>query len=422
MNNNAQITAAALITAATTGFAAAGSLELDRSYAAELKADAGARTILNQTNLSNVEVEVGVRFGYSINLRDGVSPDDDETTIGFQFSEAEVAISGDVTDNMHAHISFDFGPDDTDSSGSEGTAHLSEAYVDWTVNDDFKLRVGQFVPAFSSEASTSEFHMMNSYRSTTHEFLGTPSYTQGVEASFGGDTWDLTVGFNDGPNTASTAFNSSSEADYAFNARFDFYGDSNKERFMDQTSWRGSENGWRIGAGLMYATMGQTNPSTVAEPTALFYTVDGAFEGDGWAVRGAFYGSTPDPDVTDDFNNFGFELGGSVFMSDQWELFGRWDILILDDDSTAMQTSGEDTFNYIAFGANYYFVPESHAAKLTLEIGVALDETADILNTSGDTGVGAIGSSSSVGSNGFFQDVAGEDGQVMISGVMQWLF
>lgn len=425
MKNSAQITAAALIMAATTGFAAAGSLELDRAYASELKADAGTRSVLNQGNLSNVDVHVGVRFGYSWNSRDGSSLGDDEDTIGFQFSEVEVALEGDVTDNMHGRVSFDFGPSNTDSTHGEGTAELEDAYVDWAVNDDFTLRVGQFIPAFSAEASTSEFNMMNSYRSVTHEFLGTPSWTQGVQATFGGDTWDFSVGFNDGPNTSGTPFNSSSEADFGFNARFDFFSDSDKARFADQTSWRGSEAGWRVGAGFMFATYGNTNPaSTTAESDNIFFTIDGAYEGDGWAVRAAFYGNDFDPQATGavEHSNYGFELAGSVFFNDQWEAFARWDTLLLDDDAGAGQVSsgGEENQNFVAVGANYYFVPESQAAKFTFEIGIAIDETADITNSTGDMGTTPIGSGP--GSSGFLSDVAGENGQLMVSGTMQWLF
>lgn len=423
MNNSAQITAAALIAAATS-FATAGSLDLDRAYASELKADAGTRSVLNQGNLSNVEVSVGVQFGYSYNSRgDDATPTlgDSDTTMGFGFQEVQVAIEGDVTDNMRGRISFDFGPNDTDSTMAGGSAYLEDAYVDWAVNDSFDLRVGQFTPAFSSEASTSTFHTVNAYRSVTHEFLGTPSWAQGIQATWGGDTWDFSAGFTDGPASSNTAFNSSSEADFAFNARFDFFGDSNKERFADQSSWRGSDAGWRLGAGLIWASYGDTNPaSTAAESDNLWYTIDGAYEGDGWSVWAAFYGTDTDPTTGTDHTNYGFELGGSMFFSDQWEGFARWDTLLLDDDAGAGQTSGEDSFNFIAIGANYYFVPESHAAKLTLEVGVALDETADITNTAGDTGTTPIGSGP--GSSGFLSDVAGEDGQFMVSAIMQWLF
>ncbi len=432
MNNSAQITAAALIAAATS-FATAGSLDLDRAYASELKADAGARSVLNQGNLGNVTVSAGVRFGYTYNSRSDDAAGtlgDNDTTMGFGFSEASVAIEGDVTDNMHARISFDFGPDDVGGAGGAGAALLEDAFVDWAVNDSFDLRVGQFVPSYSAEASTSEFHTMGNYRAVSHEWLATPGWAQGIEATWGGDTWDLTVGFTDGFGTnatgngsGNTAFNASGEADFAFNARFDMYSDSNKDRFADQTSWRGSDAGWRFGAGLYFASFGSTNPSGV-ETDDFSWTVDGAYEADGWALRAAFYMYDNEFGATSDASNMGFEVGGSFFFSDQWEGYARWDALIVDDDATAGQTTNEDWFNFLSFGANYYFVPESHAAKLTLEVGISLDETADLTGTAGDTGAGPLGAANpgSFGSSGFAQELAGEDGQFNISAMMQWMF
>lgn len=414
MKNSAQITAAALIAAATT-FANAGSLELDRSYASELKADAGARSVLNQGNLGNLEVSAGVQFSYAFNTRDGNGDDDD--TMGFGFNEARIAIEGDVTDNMRARVSFDFGPNDSDNS-DQGSAQLEDAYVDWAVNDSFSLRIGQYTPSFSAGASTDDFHTTAAYRSVTEQFIGNPTWTQGIEASWGGDTWGLNVGFIDGPNTGSTAFNSSAEQDYAFNARFDIYSDSNKARFDDQSSWRGSEAGWRLGAGAIYATSGDTNPSGT-EVDTLWYTVDVAYEADGWALWGAFWGNDIDPDGGTSHTNFGLEFGGSFFFSDQWEGFARWDTLMLDDDAGAGQTSGEDSLNFLAVGVNYYFVPESQAAKLTLQMGASFEETADITNTAGDTGVNPFSNGTGTG---FLQDAAGEDGQFYFAAMMQWLF
>lgn len=411
------MTTASIFVAGATGFAAAGSLELDRGYAAELKADAGTRSVLNESNLSNVEVSVGVRFGFSYNSLDGSVPSDDDTTMGFQFRDVEVAIEGDVSDNMHARLSFQFGDSNSNFVAASGVAVLEDAFVDWDVNEDFSLRVGQFIPAYSAEASTSEFNMMSAHRAVSHEYVGTPSWTQGVEAHFGGDSWEFAIGFNDGFATQNTAFNGP-EFDYAFNARFDFFSDSDKARFDDQTSWRGSANGWRAGAGLFFTAIGHTNPSAIGENDRVAYTLDGAYEGDGWAVRAAFYSSSVDG-TFGDFTNMGLEVGGSVFFSDKWEGFARWDMLILDDDAGAGQTTGEDTFNFVTIGANYYFVPESHAAKFILELGISLDETADIVSPVGNTVVTAFGAASSTG---FFQENAGEDGQIMISGTMQWLF
>ncbi len=424
MNKSAQLSAAIAL-AATAGFATAGSLEIDRAYAAELKADAGTRSVLNVGNASGITVHAGARFSYSYNSRsDDASSTlgDNDTTMGFAFSEAEVRVSGDVTENMRATVSFDFGPHNgRGTGGTTGDAALEDAYVDWNVNDSFSLRVGQFIPNFSGEANVSEFNMMNSYRSVSHEFLNTPSWTQGVEAHFGGDNWAGSVSFSDGFGTANTAFNSASESDWAFGARFDFYSDANQARFDDQTSWRGSDAGWRVGGGISFATAGNTNPATTPEVDTFFWNFDGAYEADGWTVRAAVFGYSYDGGTGANFDDMGFEVAGSFFMSDQWEIFGRWDAMILDDNGEGLiAAAADDTFNFVAFGANYYFVPESHAAKFTFEIGMALDETA--LLGGGSFGGTSVTGVSGLGSAGYLGDLAGEDGELMASGTLQWLF
>ncbi|MFK7883875.1 MAG: porin [Phycisphaerales bacterium] len=392
MNKLAQIS----LIASTAGLATAGSLELDRSYAADLRSDASSRALL-ANNGAGVQVDVGMRFNYTINSRDdmGLANPDDDTTIGFSFDDVEVRLSGDVTDNISATVSFDFGEDDGVSGNT--AVNLEDAYADWAINDGLTLRIGQFVPQFSAEASTSEYHMTNGERSVSHEWLATPSWTQGIEVHFGGDTWSGAIGFNDGPGTWSTAFNAATEADYAFNARFDFFSDSDKGRFADQTSWRGSAAGWRLGAGVIFATYGETNPSsTTAGADAFWYTIDGAYEGDGWAVRAAFYGNSVSPDSGADTDSYGMEIGASMFFDDQWEGYVRFDYVAIEDNGLAAGVN--DDYSFISGGVNYYMVPESHAAKMQFELGFALDETSGAMGAltgaapTGTTPIGGGGS------------------------------
>lgn len=363
----------AITIAASAGFATAGSLDLDRAYAAELRSDAGAYSVLN-SSAANLTISAGTRFAYTINTRDNDALGDNDTTIGFGFQEVEVRLNGQVTDSINATISFDFGPDDqagpyTDS----GTATLEDAYADWMINDSFTLRIGQFVQAFSAGRSISEFHMMGNYRSSTESALGDSGWAQGVEAHFGGDTWAGAIGFTDGPFSANTAFDNAAEVDYSINARFDFFSDSDKERFMDRAAWRGQAAGWRIGAGVIFASAGDTNPSAATTTDLLSYTIDAAYEGDGWGVNAAFFGNNVDNGTTDLDTN-GFEIGANLFFSDQLEGFARYDVLLLDD--TVFTT--EDTFSFVSAGINYYLVPESHAAKLTAEIGFAFEDSTGI--------------------------------------------
>ncbi|MBL4592141.1 MAG: hypothetical protein JKY96_09305, partial [Phycisphaerales bacterium] len=401
MNKSAQISAAILL-ATTAGLATAGSLDADRAYASELKADAATRSSLNVGNANNIEVEVDLTFTYSYNDRSGASLGDDGTTVGFALGEAQVRISGDVTENMSATVSFDFGPEDgvgfRSFLGSRGgSAILEDAFVDWEVNDSFSLRIGQFIPNFSSEANTSERNTLSLYRSVSHEFLNTPSWTQGVEAHFGGDNWAGTIGFTDGfgagntgiADLASSSSSAAAEADYAFHARFDYYSDSDQARFNDQTSWKGSSNAWRVGGGIAFATVGDTNPAFggASGVDGLFWNIDAAFEGDGWTVRAAVFGTSIDPDGGTSFDDMGFEIGGSVFMSDQWELFARYDMMILDDNGAGLIGAGvDDSFSFVGIGANYYFVPESHAAKFTVDATFTLDDSTNMDALMGGSG------------------------------------
>lgn len=400
MNKFAQLSALA----ATAGLATAGSLDLDRSYAAELRSDAGAYSVLN-SSAANLQVTAAARFGYGINLRDNSAlANDDETTVGFGFQDVEVRLTGQVTDSINATISFDFGPDenaDLGSSSDAGSANLEDAYADWTVNEGFSLRVGQFIQAFSAGRNISEYHMMGSFRSSAQSVLGDNAYSQGIEAHFGGDQWGAALGFSDGPRTANTAFNSAEEADYAFNGRFDFYSDTDKARFDDRAAWRGQSAGWRIGAGGFWSMTGDTNPSG-PEDEFLSFTVDGAYEGDGWGVYAAGFWQNIDLDGAGSEDNLGGEIGANMFFSDQFEGFARYDIIVFDEDVTA----DEDTFQAVNVGINYYFVPESHAAKFTADIGWAFDDTRGI-PSEGQFGGGFLGDS---------------DGELNLALMLQFMF
>ncbi len=414
MNKLAQIS----LIAGTAGLATAGSLDMDRSYAAELRSDSAARDLLNSNAGAGVQVDVAMRFYYGLNFRDdaGLPNPDDDTTIGFGWDDAEVRLSGDITDNMRGTISWDFGPADYPGAGAVA---LEDAFADWTVNDSLTLRVGQFNPQFSAERNTSEYHMLGAMRSVTFDTVGNPTWTQGIEAHFGGDTWSAAVGFNDGPGAGPGGFNASGDADYAFNARFDIFSDSDKARFADQTSWRGSAAGWRVGAGLIYATYGDTNPSgTSLESDSLWYTIDGAYEGDGWSVRAAFYGANTDPNVGNSTDDYGFEIGASMFFNDQWEGFLRWDTLMLDD--VNLVATSEDTYNFLSGGFNYYFVPESHAAKFTFSVAYAFDATTGAEGAFDDPGFAAPTGMAPFGSSGFLGSQ--DDGELMITALMSLMF
>ena len=80
-------------------------------------------------------------------------------------------------------------------------------------------------------------------------------------------------------------------------------------------------------------------------------------------------------------------MQGGVFLTNKTELFARYDIVMPDDG----RDSDDDDFSTITAGINHYFVEQSHAAKLTVDVLYFLDAQADSSSVvSRSTGVGLL--------------------------------
>lgn len=400
---NTKLTVLAAAVAASAGLAQAGSdLSLTRSHA--LVNDASSYdSLLSTSNAANIQVSAQIQARYQVNIRDDASttlanPDDD-LTLGFSMRRAKVFVSGDVTDNISANLSFAF-------SRSSGAAALEDAYADWAINEDFTLRMGQFKTQLIREENVSAKRQLASDRSVVNETLNMDR-SQGVEAHFGGDSWRGAIGFTDGINTDNTAFNSSSEADYGLNARFEFLmgGEAEWSQFKQFTSWRGSNAGGMLGAAIAFQSMGDTNPSNPAGSSDMTTaTVDFSWVADGWNAYVAGIWQSASPAVGADTDVYGIVAQGGFFVTDQDELFARWDVFMPDDSNAP----ADDDFNTITVGWNHYFTPESHAAKFTLDLQYFLDATTM------STGVAT--------SDGHNLLPDSEDGQIGLTAQMQFLF
>ena len=401
---NTKIAIAAVL-AASAGLAQAETdLSLARSY--ELtNAASGYDALLSNYNASNVKVKAQIQARYQYNERqmnDDTAPynSDNDTTMGFSIRRTKVEVSGDVTDNISAKVKFAF-------SRSSGAAALEDAYGKWKINDDVTLKIGQFKQSMLREENMSSSKQLASERSAVNETFN-QGFSQGIEASFGGDSWRGAVGFTDGFGTSNTAFNSSSEADYALNARFDFlFGDAEWGQFGQFTSWRGSASGGMIGAAIAYQSTGSTNPALANDVDMTTGTIDFSYVSDGWNLFAAGVWRNMDTGAGTDMDDFGVIVQGGFFVTDQDELFGRWDAIFPDSNNAP----ADEEFNALTFGWNHYLVPESHAAKFTLDLNYYLDAS-DSAST--------IVSTSSSGGHNLLSDT--DDGQFGITAQFQFLF
>lgn len=396
MQNTFKVTGTALILAALSGTALGQEgLDLDRAYASQLRSDAETRSsLLGNTNSANVNIEVMTQFRYMYNSRDELTPGalgDDDTTMGFDTPRTQVRLSGSVTDDISALVVFDFGA--AENGTAQGTANLLVAQGAWSLNDNWAMLFGQWHnPVMGSENFAPE-HTLAVDKSFTNEFFQV-GYTQGVAFAYAGDQFKFVGAFSDGAeyitnysSVSNSAFNAAGENDFGITGRFDWLIEGTWDQFADATSWRGSNYGVKLGAGAHWQTQGDTNDSGAGSGSlpaghdsteVTFWTVDAQAEGDGWNAFAQYVGHDVDIEATTNLNytNHGFIAQGGVFVSDQVELFGRYDVVMLDDVLVLAGTS--DNYQSITAGMNYYFVPESHAAKFTLDAVFAIDESVNM--------------------------------------------
>ncbi|HCT44840.1 MAG TPA: hypothetical protein DF699_06485 [Phycisphaerales bacterium] len=399
-----QKTGVAIVLATLSGMAFGQSdIDLDRAYASQLRSDAQTRSsLLGNTNSANVNVEVMTQIRYMYNSRDEMTAGalgDSDTTMGFDTPRTQVRLSGSVTDDISGLIVFDFGS--AENGTAQGSANLLVAQAAWSLNDNWAVLMGQWHnPVMGSENFAPE-HTLAVDKSFTNEFFNV-GYTQGVALAYASDNFKFVGAFSDGAEyvtnygtVSNSAFNGAGENDFGITGRVDWLIEGTWDQFADATSWRGSNYGIKLGAGAHWQTQGDTNPADNSggaiagyeDTEVTFWTVDAQVEGDGWNAFVQYVGHDVDITATTDVNytNHGFIAQGGFFVSDQVELFGRYDIIMLDDVLVAAGT--DDNYQSITAGMNYYFVPESHAAKFTLDAVFAVDESTNL-----DAIYGGVGS------------------------------
>lgn len=349
-----------------------------------------------------------LQFRYMVDFRNNPSPFDDDRldTIGFSIPRAQVRLDANIANSqLLAHISFDMGDAEGRrgrgrlDDGDSGTPQLREAWAQYNFGGEqsgYYLKAGQFRSLLLHEEAVRPEFQLAVERTVTNEFFA-PGNTQGVALGFVGPHIAWEVSFNDGikflgnREPANTEFNSPFEADYAVTARVDWKLAGDWSRFEDFTSWRGDEVAARIGAGLHWQRQGDTNPGS-AQPDFLFgetlditnitWTVDAAYESDGWHAFIAYMGHRLEweyPVSTLIFTQHGIVLQAGVFLADHIEVFARYDSIYLDSTIVDGFGGSEEWYQFLTAGMNWYILPRSHAAKFTFDVTTALSNS-DILD------------------------------------------
>lgn len=339
-------------------------------------------------------------FRYNLSLRDeDATSDTDDLTHGFNMPTNRIRFWGTIWDKA---LSFKIQGNFSDENPGGGAFVMEDAYGAYAFDNNFTLMWGQFkAPLNRADLVDNEFQLSMD-RSIASAVFGA-GYTQGIAGMHQTDQFRLTVGLHDGAFSQNTDFTAEA-ADYAIIARVDVQAMGNNwNRWNDYTSFKSAtEDGLLIGGAINWQSGGETGGTTDADN--LNATIDVSFESKGWHVEAAGYWAHVDVGGAD-FDNFGAELGGGFFFSDQCEGFARWDFIMLDDDVFG----GDNDMHFITAGINYYVSPESHSAKLTVQGAYAVNETTNLFDPSS----GLVSSNTRYGFLG-----QSEDGEFTLGGQM----
>ncbi len=321
-----------------------------------LMQDAGGRALFLTDEPPKIKLGGQLKFRYQANFRDsaGLATADNDTTIGFVTRRSKIYGKMTVSDGISAHFQLGF-------DRASGSAVLEIGEIIWKFGDGFRFRAGQFKEPLLREELVSSKRQLASERSAVNETLN-QDYSQGIELEYSEDKWRGAVMISDGFASDNTAFTSESEADFAVTGRVEFLlGDASFKQFKQFTSFRGSTHGAMVGVAGHWQTRGDTNPSLASAVDQTTVTADFSFVGDGWNVYAAGIWRNMDVSAVTSADDFGVVVQGGVFITDDDELFARYDGFFPDD------YAGATDFNTVTFGWNHYFLPESHAAKLTVD-------------------------------------------------------
>lgn len=364
-----------------------------------------------------------VQLRAAANQRDTFPAVSARTTVGASIPRSRIFFNYDhfrngAAEPVRARISGEFAPD-------TGALNLRDATVSLGVFEGVRIVAGQFVAPWMMEPSIEDNRMLFATHSVVGEAFD-PGLSQGIVLDIRADDLpnfllSITDGFGSGNTDPGDEF-----SDVAITGRANLFFDTpdvgnanvlwGDYFLVDDPNFAigfpGSDFGAVVGAAAMYQTGGNTAAGiggVTIERDHVGVTIDGRIGGDGVVAMGSLVfvnTSVPQGDSNDVGANF--QIG--YFIDTQWQLIGGVDAIFPDDNLVP----GAESFIAFRLGFNHFFMPGSHAAKVTVQFSIFDDAV-----TSG--AIPAVGGGQGIFGNGSANDLIllNETGSPQVSGLVQ---
>jgi hypothetical protein len=300
------------------------------------------------------------------NIRD--TGDDTITENGFELRRAKLGFAGNV---FSKDLTYEFLFEVPRNSGA---VNLQDAWARYRFAPSWLVRLGQFKNPLGKEQTGSSKRLLAAERSLLNELLiNGDDYIQGASLIYAPEDGPLRVEVagTDGTLQSNTNFRDVSGTTpdtrpnwgAAGRAEYQIIGKGFKG-YDDYSAMNQPEPLLVVGGGVDFTEDGTVD-------SILTYTVDAQFEtGTGFGLFGAMIGRSVENfnGAGDDADDIGFlvqasQMLGVTWAKAEWEVFGRYDITILDDERVA--DPFDDQVHEITVGLNGYF--RRHASKVTID-------------------------------------------------------
>ena len=310
---------------------------------------------------------IWMQFRNVLNYREDVSAGKSkQIEDGFEVRRMRLDLSGKAFNNLEYKFQWE-------ANREGGTVSLLDAYVKYMFNNDWGIKGGQFKDPLTHEKLVSSARQLAADRTMLDNIMGGSLYdrVQGVTFIYGGadpnkgNPWNLEFGLTDGGPSKNTNFTKHG-FDFGLVARAEYKVMGDWRDYRDFTAKDTKKDLLVIGGAVDWSQAGDGN--------LVLGTVDAQWENTaGLGIYGAILLAHRDDGFTGSGSttDWGLLAQAGYMLNRSWEVFGRLDITMFDNDVTLSGGSTEGTFYEVTVGANYYLGPDGsygHRAKFTVDL------------------------------------------------------
>jgi hypothetical protein len=301
-----------------------------------------------------------VRFVWN----NGYDNDTTENQWGFENRRTQAFFSGNVVDPSWKYLvgfAYDAQNDPYDNNNSaDGSPNFNLYYANITKSfgNGFSVSVGQMNVPWTVESQLFNAGSTQMGDFSIFEYQWGAGQQVGVAGKYEADMWRVQGGWynvvatgdNGTVGSYNNQWNNVDNQSVAVAGRAEYKVAGTWEQFSKESSFKGEEFGLLVGGGVIWQNGRDQNDSDYGNPFGL--TADAQAKFGGFNVIGQLLWATGAPDANND-SNWGFNVQGGAFVTDDLEFFGAW---------AYAQTN--DTTNFLQAGANWYFAKNS--MKMTM--------------------------------------------------------